>query len=90
MLKLALLATVCLLVTNTSDGETFRPTAQEKIVLPGAKLELLWSEGTFTEGPAAMSDDLILFSDIGNRIMQFDLRTRRAQVFREPSGRARR
>ncbi|MBX6314626.1 MAG: SMP-30/gluconolactonase/LRE family protein [Isosphaeraceae bacterium] len=55
---------------------------------PGAKLEKLWGEGTFTEGGALTGDGAILFSDIGDRIMRYDPQTNRVTVFREPSGRA--
>jgi len=58
------------------------------VVEPSAKLETLWSEGTFTEGGAKAADGSILFSDIGNRIMRFDPKTSATTVFREPSGRA--
>ncbi len=57
-------------------------------IAPDAKLEKVWSEGSFTEGGALDHDGTILFSDIGNRIMRFDPRTDRTVVFREPSGRA--
>jgi len=59
-----------------------------KVVAPGATLEKLWSEGSFTEGGAMAEDGSILFSDIGNRIMRFDPKTNKTTVFREPSGRA--
>ena len=43
----------------------------------------------FTEGPAATVDGMVYFSDIANnRIMRFDSRTGRTQVWRTPSGRA--
>jgi gluconolactonase len=58
------------------------------LVAPGAKLETLWSEGSFTEGGALAGDGSILFSDIGDRIMRFDPKTGSVSVFREPSGRA--
>lgn len=58
------------------------------ILPPGARLEKLWSEGEFTEGPAAAPDGAILFSDIGNRILRFDPATGQTSVFRNPSGRA--
>jgi len=58
------------------------------VVAPGATLEKVWSEGSFTEGGALDQDGTILFSDIGNRIMRFDPKTGRTTVFREPSGRA--
>src|SRR2546429_256949 len=39
--------------------------AQEKLfTAPGATLEKLWSEGEFTEGPAAGPDGRVYFSDI--------------------------
>jgi gluconolactonase len=58
------------------------------VIAPGATLEKVWGEGTFTEGGAMDQDGSILFSDIGNRIMRFDPKTGKARVFREPSGRA--
>jgi outer membrane protein assembly factor BamB len=55
---------------------------------PESRLTRLWSEGEFTEGPAAAPDGAILFSDIGDRILRFDPATNQTRVFREPSGRA--
>jgi len=63
-------------------------TEYADVVSAGAKLEKLWSEGTFTEGGALVEDGSILFSDIGNRIMRFDPISGQTTVFREPSGRA--
>jgi gluconolactonase len=60
----------------------------EGLLAPGATLEKLWSEGVFTEGGALAEDGAILFSDIGERIMRFDPKTKSVTVFREPSGRA--
>jgi gluconolactonase len=62
--------------------------SSEKVVAPGATLEKLWGEGSFTEGGAMAEDGSILFSDIGDRIMRFDPKTNKTTVFREPSGRA--
>ena len=59
-----------------------------EVLAPGAKLEKLWGEGSFTEGGALAEDGSILFSDIGDRIMRFDPKTKAVTVFREPSGRA--
>lgn len=43
----------------------------------------------FTEGPAAAADGAVFFSDIANnRIMRLPAGSERAEVFREPSGRA--
>jgi gluconolactonase len=58
------------------------------VVAPGAKLEKVWGDGEFTEGGATAADGSVLFSDIGNRIMRFDPKTKKTTVFREPSGRA--
>jgi gluconolactonase len=69
-------------------GGTFKPTAQDKIVPAGAKVELLWNEGEFTEGPAPAADGAILFSDIGNRIYRYDPRSGKTSVFRDPSGKS--
>lgn len=63
------------------------PSSAE-VIAPGATLEKLWSEGSFTEGGALAGDGAILFSDIGNRIMRFDPATKAVTIFREPSGRA--
>ena len=60
----------------------------DKVIAPGATIEKLWSEGSFTEGGAMAEDGSILFSDIGDRIMRFDPKTNKTTVFREPSGRA--
>jgi gluconolactonase len=60
----------------------------ESVLAPGAKLEKLWGEGSFTEGGALDRDQSILFSDIGNRIMRFNPAAKSISVFREPSGRA--
>src|SRR5207302_837716 len=45
-------------------------------------------DGEFTEGPALAPDGTIYFSDIGNRIMRFDPKTRQTTVYRDPSGRS--
>jgi gluconolactonase len=58
------------------------------VLAEGAKIEKLWGEGEFTEGGAEAGDGSILFSDIGNRIMRFDPKTKAISVYREPSGRA--
>ena len=77
-----------LLAAEGSSNGTFQPTAQDKIVPRGAKVELLWNEGEFTEGPAPTVDGAILFADIGNRILRFDPRTKTTTVFRAVSGKA--
>ncbi len=64
------------------------PESSESVVAPGATLEKLWGDGSFTEGGALAEDGAILFSDIGDRIMRFDPATKAITVFRAPSGRA--
>ncbi len=71
------------LVLLGGDGPASAP-----VLAPGAQLEKLWSEGSFTEGGALAGDGSILFSDIGNRIMRFDPAKGTVTVYREPSGRA--
>lgn len=71
---------LCLCSTGWCGGD--------EIVPKGAKLEKLWSEGSFTEGPAYGPGGCIYFSDIGNRIMKYDPKSGKTTVYREPSGRA--
>jgi hypothetical protein len=61
---------------------------EKSFVAPDSKLEKLWGEGSFTEGPVEGPDGNVYFSDIGNRIMKFDPKTGKATEFRNPSGRA--
>src|SRR6516165_12796269 len=62
--------------------------ADNSIVPEGAKLEKVWGDGEFTEGPAYGPDGCVYFSDIGNRIMRFDPATGKTTEYRNPSGRA--
>src|SRR5256885_4705001 len=71
------------------------PAQDPSIVAPGAKLERLFDEGFFTEGPTQAPDGSVYFSDItvgkasGNQaghIWRWDPRTRTTAVFRSPSG----
>jgi gluconolactonase len=78
--------TACLLLALAApavDGPDDNP-----IVAADAKLEKLWGEGAFTEGPALGPGGKIYFSDIGDRIMIFDPASGKTSVFREPSGKA--
>jgi gluconolactonase len=72
---------VCASVAFAQESATIVPKS-------GTKLEKLWGEGDFTEGPAHGPDGCIYFSDIGNRIMKFDPATGKTTEFRKPSGRA--
>jgi gluconolactonase len=63
-------------------------SAGEDAIPKDAKLEKLWSDGAFTEGPAYGPDRCIYFSDIGNRIMKFDPKSGKTSEYRKPSGRS--
>jgi gluconolactonase len=80
------IAIACLLTMLMPDSVS--GFENEDVITPGAKLEKLWSEGSFTEGGALAGDGSILFSDIGDRIMRYDPKTGVVTVFREPSGKA--
>lgn len=62
--------------------------AEPELFSRDARLEKVWGDGEFTEGPCLGPDRCIYFSDIGNRIMKFDPATGKTTVFRDPSGRA--
>src|SRR5436190_14764293 len=79
---------VCFFAAQLLAGGPCLQAADNRIVPAGAKLEKLWGEGEFTEGPAYGPDACVYFSDIGNRIMKFDPATGKTTVYREPSGRA--
>ncbi len=74
--------------TQPAAAADFKPAAQDKFVPAGSKLEMLWGEGDFTEGPALAPDGSILFSDIGNAIYRYDPQTGQTAAFRQPSGRS--
>jgi len=66
----------------------FKPTAQNSIVSKDAKVEFLWGKGDFTEGPTLGLGGVIYFSDIGNRTLKFDPKTKKTTVFRADSGKS--
>lgn len=83
------LVLIMLAIPTTAFAQSaFQPTAQDKYVPAGAKPELVFNDGDFTEGPVLAADGAILFSDIGDRILRYDPKTCKTSVFREPSGRA--
>jgi gluconolactonase len=65
-----------------------KATVEDRIVPAGAKVQMLWGEGEFTEGPALAPDGSIFFSDIGETIYRFDPANKQTSIFRRPSGRA--
>ena len=66
----------------------FEPTAQSEILKPDAKIQWLWNEGEFTEGPAVDTRGDIYFSDIGNRILVLKPQDNSVQVVQPQSGRS--
>jgi gluconolactonase len=94
MLRILIVTTLsALLVSCTSircqNINDLQVKSQASIVAADAALELLWGEGSFTEGPAVAGDSSVLFTDIRNhRIMRFDAATGKTAVFRENSGSA--
>lgn len=76
-----LLSTFLILAPASGDKD-------EGIVPKTAKVEKLWSEGSFTEGPAYGPGGCVYFSDIGNRIMKYDPKANKTTVYRDPSGRS--
>jgi gluconolactonase len=72
-----------------------QPSGDPGILPPGSKLEMLFTGGVLTEGPAAAMDGQIYFSDItftavskmqAGHIMKFDPKTGKTTVYRSPSG----
>jgi arylsulfatase A len=94
MIRLFLLSAAGLLMASCTSIRPqhitdLQPLAQTRIVPPGAEIELLWGQGSFTEGPAVAGDSSVLFTDIrNNRIMRFNAATGATTVFRENSGSA--
>lgn len=85
--KIFTLVIVIVACTAFTHAEDFQPTAQNKIISKNAKFETLYDQAEFTEGPAATADGkAIIFSDIGNRMLRYDLKTGKTSVFRDPSG----
>ena len=83
------LATHLLLTATILSAAPFQPTAQDNFVPKGAKLELLWADAKFTEGPAVAPDGSIYFTSIRTaRIMRFDSKTSNITTYRKDSGKA--
>ena len=71
------------------------PSGNPSILPPGSKLELLFTGGVLTEGPAAALDGEIYFSDLtfsaisgmqAGHIMKFDPKMGKTTIYRSPSG----
>jgi len=89
-------AVVCLIWQGSlfSAGAADRAPSGDPEILPaGARLEMLWNEGAFTEGVAVAPDGTICFSDIPGeeapgRIFRFDPATGKTTVLCADSGKS--
>lgn len=78
--------------TSIATAESPVPTGDPAILPAGARLELLWDKGEFTEGVAVANDGKVYFSDIAiearnpGRIMRFDPATGQTTVHVADSG----
>jgi gluconolactonase len=95
-MRVVVLTALCLLaVAALARAEVPKPTGDDKIIDPDARLELLFTrtaklEAGLTEGPAVASDGSIYFSDIPEgmdrgMIVRFDPRTKKTAPFTEDS-----
>jgi gluconolactonase len=74
---------------KVSDLGEFKATQQQAFLAPDTRMELLWADGAFTEGPTLDKDGAVLFTDIpNNRIHRYDPATGKTTVWRENSGSA--
>ena len=79
-----LLITGLFLFSCKTVNKKFTPTQQLDIVSSAEKLEKLWENGTFTEGPTPDNEGNILFTDIRvNKIMKYDRKTGLTTTFRK-------
>ena len=83
----------CVCISGTIRAE--QPTGDPNILPTGAKLELIFDDGFFTEGPAVAPDGMVYFSDItrtnasgmqAGHIWMYNPNTGKSTVFRSPSG----
>lgn len=86
-------AFLTLFIMHGLAGE--KPVGDPSILSPEAKLELLFSDTFFAEGPAVARDGTVYFSDItftfksdmqAGRIWNYDPKTGITKIFRSPSG----
>ncbi|MCM8537606.1 MAG: SMP-30/gluconolactonase/LRE family protein [Lentisphaeraceae bacterium] len=88
MLKLPSLfiALSALFVSCQTTPIEFTPEEQCSIVPKDSKLEKLWGEGVFTEGPTPDAEGNILFTNIRvNKIHKYNIKTGKTSVYRENS-----
>jgi len=83
------------LTSGPSIGQLPGPSGDSSVVSPDARVEELFTEAFFTEGPAVAPDGSVYFSDItftagsgmqAGHIWRYDPSTGATVVFRSPSG----
>ena len=80
---LVLVSSLFMFSCKTVD-EGFTPTKQLDVVSSVAKLEKLWANGKFTEGPTIDNEGNVLFTDIRvNKIMKYDRKTGHTSTYRK-------
>lgn len=87
------LVLLLVLASPALSAEPPAPSGDPAILHPDSRLQQLWNDGEFTEGPAAAPDGAIYFSDIPKdaspgKVYRFDPRTRRATVHCTDSGKS--
>jgi gluconolactonase len=99
MRTLTVVASCLLALTSARSAEVPRPSGDEGIVDPNARLELLYTRpantihGGLTEGPTVAPDGSIYFSDIPfgkdkGMILRFDPKAKAVSVFTDDSGKS--
>ena len=85
-------AVICGMLLCSFPGWTAVAAEPPAVFAADADLELLWSEGEFTEGVASAPDGSVYFSDIRSktpgRILKFDPSTSKTAVFCADSGKS--
>jgi gluconolactonase len=95
MRLIAIIASLLCLTTSAFGQEAdLKPTGDASILAEGAMLEMIWNEGSFTEGVAAAPDGVMYFSDIpfvedkAGQIFKFDPKTEKVSVHCADSGKS--
>lgn len=91
-LCLTVLFVLALSLSTVNAADVKAPSGSKEIIPDGAKLELLWNDGEFTEGVAVAPDGRIYFSDIPQTnpgaIYRFDPKNKQTVVVCKDSGKS--
>jgi sugar lactone lactonase YvrE len=87
MLKtIVLLCFATLLASCQSSESAFQATRQNDFISTDSKLQELWADGVFTEGPTIDHEGNVLFTDIRiNHIKKFNIQTGKVSIYKENS-----